>query len=245
MSIPNRDIPQEYATVTLIQYPNSNSHATGFFYTDQDENQYLITNKHVLDPEDEDPEEIRILLRGTPDLSRLQYEDIELADDNGGKNWLSHPTDSDVDIAAIPLDIDLRQYGNMAFSQDVFLPDNVQIGAGEQAMILGYPFKGNRPYLPVARSALIASPYGVPFEGMKCFATDANMHSGTSGSPVLTIPSAIQETEGGISMFSGERTYLLGVHSATLHSDHDPEEGPLNLNLSWYAELIEDIVNSS
>lgn len=244
MSTHEPSLPQQYASVTLIQYPDSQSHATGFFYGNKNGNFYLITNKHVVDPEDEELQEIRILLRQSRDLAQLEYKDIQLIDHSGGENWLEHPSDPEADVAAIPLDVDLTQYGNLAFSRDVFLPDDVRIGAGQQAMILGHPFKGNRPYIPVARSALISSPYGVAFQGMNCFATDANMHSGTSGSPVLTIPSSIQQTEDGISLMGGKATYLLGVHSATLHSNHEPEEGPLNLNLSWYAELIEDIVAS-
>lgn len=245
MSMPNRPVPQEYMTVTLIQYPQIQGHATGFFYGNDPENQFLVTNKHVVDPEDTDPNEIRILLRGLQNAANLDYLDISLYDGSGNATWLTHPTDPDVDIAMIPLEIDLRQYGNMAISNDMFLSDDVELKAGEQAMIIGHPIKGSRPYIPVARSALISSPYGVPFQGMRCFATDANMHSGTSGSPVFTIPSAIQEQGDSIAFFAGKQIYFLGVHSATLHSDHDDAEGPLNLNLTWYAELIEDILRAN
>ncbi|WP_345530638.1 hypothetical protein, partial [Actinoplanes utahensis] len=142
MSAPDRKVPQEFATVTLIQYPSLSGHATGFFYLGQDDNQYLITNKHVVDPEEDDVENIRILLRGSSNLADLEYQDISLLSESGGRNWLEHPVDTDADVVAVPLDVDLRNYGNRVFSRENFLPDEIQIGAGQQAMILGYPFKG-------------------------------------------------------------------------------------------------------
>lgn len=243
MTIPEEPIPPEYKVVTLIQYPNSEDHATGFFYTAPEKGQYLVTNEHVLDPENEDSEECRILLRGRQDAAQLHYRDIDLYDDEGNQAWLSHPTDDDVDIALLPLAINFWKYGNRAIRENKFLPEEVNIKTGEQAMVIGHPFKGQSPYIPVARSALIASPYGVPFEGKKCFATDANMHSGTSGSPVFTIPSAIQNRGGSTTLGGSQQIYFLGVHSANLSAGHDEEEGPLNINLTWYAELIEDILD--
>lgn len=248
MRLPDQSIDPVYAAVTLIQFPNSQGHATGFFFIDSNDDPYIITNHHVIRPEDhetaegDNPDEIRILIRGSANAEDLEFYDKELYDGSGGKNWIEHPSGSDVDVAAIPIDIDLSQKGSIPLSRANFLPDDAVLGAGEEAMIIGYPFKGERPYLPVIRSALISSPYGSPFQGTPSFATDANMHSGTSGSPVLTLPSATLQREDSFSISSGQQTYLIGVHSASLHSDHPEEEGPLNINVAWYVGLLNDMI---
>jgi len=40
-------------------------------------------------------------------------------------------------------------------------------------------------HLPVARQAVIASAFGIRFQGQGYFLTDARMHRGTSGAPVV------------------------------------------------------------
>jgi hypothetical protein len=40
-------------------------------------------------------------------------------------------------------------------------------------------------HLPVARQAVIASAFGSRFQGQGYFLTDARMHRGTSGAPVV------------------------------------------------------------
>jgi hypothetical protein len=68
------------------------------------------------------------------------------------------------------------------------------------------------------------------------------MHSGTSGSPVLTRPSALQQTNEGFQLGGQQRMHCLGIHSATMLSDHEVEEDPLNINVTYYAELLGDII---
>lgn len=256
--LPDRGVDPLYTTVTPILYPDSSAHATGFFYTELDDTEseevdldsagiYLVTNHHAVADENGNPisDSIRIMTRpDSQDLTNLQYHDITLESDDGEQQWLEHPQGSEIDVVAVPLNIDLDGTGTRVISNQLRLPDNIKIQFGQEAAVLGYPIRGQSPYLPIARNAMIASSYGVPFQGLPCFATDADMHSGTSGSPVLTRPSALQQTTEGFQLGT-QKMFFLGVHSATMQSDHEPEEGPLNINVTWYAELLEDIIRQA
>ena len=256
MSIPNQSISPIYTVATPIQYPDGSGHATGFFYstgTQRDapneferENTFLITNKHVVTNEDGLPidDSIRILTRPSREnISQIDYHDVSLHDD-GEPNWVEHPSNDNIDVVAIKLDInvDFDKSGTHYLTKNNMKPDDIVLQPSQEAMVIGYPIRGEAPYLPISRNAVIASPYGAPFQDLPCFAIDADMHSGTSGSPVLTRPSPAQQTETGPVIGGRQSLHFIGVHSATMQSDHDLQEGPLNLNIEWYAELIKDMV---
>ena len=110
---------------------------------------------------------------------------------------------------------------------------------------MGYPLGvyDSKNNLPIFRNAMIASSYGVPFQGQPMFLTDANLHPGTSGSPVITKPkSAWVDDKGNTNIITGTVYYLLGVHSGTLGvTPAGKAEIPLGLGAAWYANLIEEI----
>jgi hypothetical protein len=62
-----------------------------------------------------------------------------------------------------------------------------QIEVGTSVLIVGFPlgFHDTLHRLPVARQAVIASAFGIRFQGNGYFLTDARMHRGTSGAPVV------------------------------------------------------------
>ncbi|WP_229122423.1 S1 family peptidase [Halapricum desulfuricans] len=247
MSVPSQSIDPIYTVVTPIQYPDKSGHATGFFFS-IGEQTYLITNYHVVANEDGAPisDTIRILTRPSrQDITKVNHRDIKLHS-GGEPSWLEHPKGRDIDVVAIPLDLDVDfdNIGTHYLSYTQLKPDDIILKPGQEAMVIGYPIRGNSPYLPVSRNAVIASPYGAPFQGLPCFAIDADMHSGTSGSPVLTRPSPIQHTEDGPVVGGRQQMHFIGIHSATMQSNHNPSEGPLNLNTEWYAELIKEITKS-
>ena len=96
---------------------------------------------------------------------------------------------------------------------------------------------------PVTRNAIVSTQYGFPYNGAPAFLTDARMHPGTSGSPVLAGPVTLI-THGGIDLW-GPAYKLLGVHSSTLLQPvEESERRWLDLNTSWYAELIEEIAET-
>ena len=63
---------------------------------------------------------------------------------------------------------------------------------------------------PVARHAVIASSFGLRFQGQGYFLTDARTHRGTSGAPVVMRDANAMSTGNNLPW------KLLGVHSARL-----------------------------
>ena len=110
-------------------------------------------------------------------------------------------------------------------------------------LIVGFPlgFHDHLHHLPVARQAVIASAFGIRFQGQGYFLTDATMHRGTSGAPVV----ARVTTER-----SGRADFpwmLLGVHAARMDvSNRDSNEDErLNLNCAWYADVLLTLTDES
>jgi hypothetical protein len=88
--------------------------------------------------------------------------------------------------------------------------------------------------LPVARQAVVASAFGVRFQGQGCFLTDARLHRGTSGAPVVA--RVVGKGSGRTEL----PWMLLGVHAARLdvtNRDATQDES-LDLNFAWYADIL-------
>ena len=103
-------------------------------------------------------------------------------------------------------------------------------------LIVGFPlgFHDTLHHLPVARQAVIASAFGIRFQGQGYFLTDAQMHRGTSGAPVVTRMTSQGSGRGDLPWM------LLGVHAARMdvaNRDVDQDER-LNLNCAWYTDVI-------
>ncbi|HUT00717.1 MAG TPA: hypothetical protein VMY59_10405, partial [Candidatus Thermoplasmatota archaeon] len=81
-----------------------------------------------------------------------------------------------------------------------------------------------------------------PFSGTPCFLTDANLHPGTSGSPVITKPkNTWVDNEGNTAITTGTRYYLLGIHSGTTGIISGNIRIPLGLGVAWYIKIVEEI----
>jgi hypothetical protein len=86
----------------------------------------------------------------------------------------------------------------------------------------------------VVRQAVIASSFGLRFQGQGFFLTDARTHRGTSGAPVV-MRAAPDDAE------TGELHWkLLGVHSSRMdmRTRDRQEDESLGLNCAWYADIL-------
>lgn len=240
------------ATVTIVIQVAGNSiigSASGFFYK-KDENLFLVTNQHVMrdDKKGIVPDTLRLRLHTDPNDIRKNGEvDIPLYK-NGKRLWKIHSKLPHADVALLKLDAnDIKQrFFVRALSNSAHLPSDLPLHPGEDVFIIGYPlsFHDTKHNLPIFRDAMLASTYGVHFQGAPLFLTDANLHPGTSGSPIITKPkSTWVDDKGGVRMMTGTVYFLLGVHSGTV----DPKitgGKEIGLGAGWYIKIVEDIAST-
>lgn len=260
-----------YTTVTRVNIPNSEDYGTGFFYNHNDK-PYLVTNLHVLakdgvikDKDEADIEyldEIRFFIRNHHDISQTSWIDVSL-DQGIGEDTYIHPFneafDYNIDVAVIPLNQKLSNFaeyinnpdpdvstGSTAFTPDLIMSGEDLLSGGDMAMIIGYPaeFVDTNNYFPILRNGRISSPLGLDFQGKPIFITDALMYEGTSGSPIVAGPETLKNPATGGLRTSSQGFGLLGIHSETYKRPSEVGPERLNLNAGWYANLINEIIES-
>jgi hypothetical protein len=216
------------------------TNATGFFFQ-REEKLFLLTCRHVVldEPAEHRPESLEIELHVDPDnVAVISQFKIPLYRDQ--KPLWRQGVDSAglIDVAAIELD---RAALPETLLCHPFTPDHLvaqldEIEIGTPVLIVGFPlgFHDTLHHLPVARQAVIASSFGIRFQGNGYFLTDALMHRGTSGGPVVTRRTAEHSSRGELAW------HLLGVHAARMDVDNRDEQQDerLNLNCAWYADIL-------
>lgn len=212
--------------------------ASGFFF-ERGGRLFVVTSRHVLfdGPSGHAPDRIEIEVHTDPrDLTRLATLSILLYRD-GVATWHdARDSGGEVDVAALELDRGRMPAGHTirAFGPQHLAAPFEQFDLGARLAIPGFPlgFFDTLHHLPVVRQASIASYYGVRFQGLGFFLTDARMHRGSSGSPVL----APVEGAGA----DQPRWRLLGVHSSRMDmaSRDAAQDESLGLNCAWYADVL-------
>lgn len=214
--------------------------ATGFFF-ERDERLFLVTSRHVVldEASNHRPDRLVIELHVDPQNSAaVSYLSMPLY--HGGQPLWRQCADASgtVDIAAVEIHRAALPESILfsAFTPAHLVAQLDQVEVGTPVLIVGFPlgFHDNLHHLPVARQAVIASAFGIRFQGQGYFLTDARMHRGTSGAPVVARLS--HERSG-----RGDLTWtLLGVHAARMDvSDRDiVQDERLALNCAWYADML-------
>src|SRR5260221_7064188 len=202
--------------VTTLSGQNPMTNATGFFFERHDR-LFLVTNRHVVldEASEHRPDRIEIELHLDPDnVAQTAQFSIPLYRDNQSIWRQGSDTAGIIDVVAIELD---RAVLPQPLLIHAFAPSNLaekldRIEVGTSVLIVGFPlgFHDTLHSLPVARQAVIASAFGIRFQGSGYFLTDARMHRGTSGAPVVVRSPTAQ---------AGRETLawmLLGVHTGRL-----------------------------
>ena len=200
---------------------------------------FLVTSRHVLfdAPSRHAPDRIEIEVHtDLRDLTRLATLSILLYR-SGVAVWKqARDSGGEVDVAVLELDRNTMPAGCVL---QAFGARHLEAGfdvfeVGDRLAIPGFPlgFFDTVHHLPVVRQASIASVYGVRFQGLGFFLTDARMHRGSSGSPVLA--RAPGERTG------SRRWWLLGVHSSRMDmaTRDTTQDESLGLNCAWYADIL-------
>jgi len=216
------------------------TNASGFFF-ERDARLYLVTSRHVvLDATSKhypDRLEIELHVDGV-DLTRSTGFSVPLYADARSVWRQGKDSGGEVDIAVIELDraklpaaVELR-----AFTPAQLAGPGDDIGVGASLLVAGFPlgFHDALHHLPVVRQAVVASSYGIRFQGQGYFLTDARMHRGASGAPVVMRDPAQPPRNPALPWL------LLGVHSARLDmGDRDQVlDESLGLNCAWYADIL-------
>ncbi|MCC2673725.1 MAG: hypothetical protein K0R89_1809 [Ramlibacter sp.] len=214
--------------------------ASGFFF-EREGRLFVVTSRHVLvdKPSNHHPNRVELALHtDAVDLTRFSNVSVPLFRD--GKSTWRQARDSggEIDVATIEID---RAWLPKGANLRAFTPEHLQgpleeIGIGTPVLVVGFPlgFYDTLHYLPVGRHAGVASAFGVRFQGQGYFLTDARMHRGASGSPVVL------NDPGGDPKLPWK---LLGIHSARLDMrtrDREADES-LGLNCAWYADILKTL----
>mgnify|MGYP001765649424 CR=1 FL=1 len=215
------------------------TNASGFFF-ERDGALFLVTSRHVLVDEASQhfPDRLEIELHIGSDISRSTGFSIPLFRDGLSLWRTGSDAAGNIDVAMIEID-------------RAALPDNVvyraftpahlprrfeDIEVGSSLLVVGFPlgFHDTVHHLPVVRQAVIASSFGLRFQGQGYFLTDARTHRGTSGAPV------VMRANAQLPGMAELPWLLLGIHSARLDvgtRDLRVDEA-LGLNCAWYADIL-------
>ena len=218
------------------------TNASGFFFA-RDERLFLVTSRHVVNDEPS---------KHFPD--RLDIELHVDRDNLGASTWFSMPLFSEgvatwrqgsddggsIDVAVLEIH-KARLPSSAVFN--AFTPEHLPksgdaMPIGASVLIVGFPlgFHDSLHHLPVVRQGVVASAFGLRFQGKGCFITDARTHRGTSGAPVVMSKPLKEQSAMGESL----PWTLLGVHSSTIDMgsrDLQVDE-TLGLNSAWYADIL-------
>lgn len=216
------------------------TNASSFFF-ERDGRLFLVTSRHVVvdEPSKHFPDRIEIELHSDPDnLAVSTGFSIPLYRD--GQSLWRQGTDTagEIDVAVIEIErAALPERTHYRAFTPAHLHDPLdQVEVGSTLLVVGFPlgFHDTLHHMPVVRHAVVASSFGLRFQGMGYFLTDARTHRGTSGAPVVMRAPEADAPPGDLPWI------LLGVHSARLDvgtRDLQLDEA-LGLNCAWYADIL-------
>lgn len=229
------------ARISTFNQQSLRTNASSFFF-ERDKRLFLVTSRHVmLDAASEHfPDRIEIELH-TDASNMAQSIGFSVPLYRGGQSLWRQGNDAtgEIDVAVIELERaalpDTMVY--RAFTPEHLLQPSDQVEVGSSLLVVGFPlgFHDQLHHMPVVRQAVIASSFGLRFQGEGYFLSDARTHRGTSGAPVV-MRAAAERAE----RLGDLPWLLLGVHSARLDvgtRDLKLDEA-LGLNCTWYADIL-------
>jgi Trypsin-like peptidase domain len=216
------------------------TNASGFFF-ERDERLFFVTSRHVVidEPSKHFPDRLEIELHIDPaNLGASVWFSMPLYIDGKSAWRQGADTGGEIDVAVLELS---RKALPATMPLHAFTPKHLpaprdNIGIGSSLLVIGFPlgFHDMLHHLPVARQAVVASAYGLRFQGKGFFLTDARTHRGTSGAPVVMKAHHGRTANGTLPWV------LLGIHSSRFDIDERDAkiDEALGLNCAWYADIL-------
>jgi S1-C subfamily serine protease len=232
--------PLLLTTTRVLTFDNNRplTEASGFFF-ERDQRLFLVTSRHVVfdEPSKHFPNRLEIELHiDARNLTRSTRFSVLLYGKERKSVWRQgKDTGGEIDVAVVELDRAAMPQGVVlrCFTPAHLLGALQEVEVGTSLLIVGFPlgFHDVLHHLPVVRQAVIASSFGLRFQGAGYFLTDARTHRGTSGAPVVMRGTS---TEGQLCW------KLLGVHATRMDmSTRDLQlDESLGLNCAWYADIL-------
>ncbi|MGE3500184.1 MAG: serine protease [Candidatus Binatia bacterium] len=219
------------------------TNASGFFFA-RAGRLFLVTSRHVVidEPTGHFPDRLEIELHVDPEnLAQSTGFSVPLYRDRRSLWRQGADTAGNIDVAVIEIDRAAWPATAVyrAFTPAHLLLPPASIDVGSALLVVGFPlgFHDALHHMPVVRHAVLASSFGLRFQGEGYFLTDARTHRGTSGAPVVLKVAARGSTLGDLPW------KLLGIHSARLDlggRDLALDEA-LGLNCAWYADILQTL----
>jgi len=216
------------------------TNASGFFFA-RDERLFLVTSRHVVIDEANGhaPDRLEIELHSDPgNMAISTMFSIPLYRDGAGVWRQGVDGGGQIDVAAVEIERTALPASTVhrAFTPAHLYGADDPIAVGTSLLVVGFPlgFHDTLHHMPVVRQAVVASAFGLRFDGQGYFLTDARTHRGTSGAPVVMRATDAARVADDLPWI------LLGVHSAVFDvgtRDLDIDEA-LGLNCAWYADIL-------
>jgi hypothetical protein len=175
---------------------------TGFFYTANSGEPYIITNRHNVAKKDAFiyPEHLWIEIK-THDVKELNekghptcYErraKLALYNLSSEANWFEHPIYREqVDVAAIPINTILGRLEKnelIAAINQYACFEEMYFDVGSEVFVIGYPLGLTAGKFPIWKRGSIASDVEVDLEGVPKMYVDTASRKGMSGAPVVVL----------------------------------------------------------
>ena len=226
--------------VNTFKQDNLLTNASGFFF-EREGRLFLVTSRHVMvdEPSSHFPDRLLIELHTDPgNMAMSTGYSIPLYN-YGSPAWRQGLDNAGIiDVAVIEID----RYAlpasvvYQAFNSNHLPSPEQTVEIGSPLLVPGFPlgFHDTLHHIAVVRHAIVASSYGLRFEGQGYFLTDGRTHRGTSGAPVVTrIDDPGTENPNLPWLLLGIHSSRLDVGTRDLHLDE-----ALGLNCAWYSDIL-------
>ncbi len=162
------------------------TNASGFFFK-RDERLFLVTSRHVIvdEPSQHFPDRVEIELHTDPDnMAKSTGFSIPLYGESKSIWRQGLDTAGEIDVAVIEIERTALPETAVyhAFTRNHLHDPLDQVEVGTTLLVVGFPlgFHDTLHHMPVIRHAVVASSFGLRFQGKGYFLTDARTHRGTS-----------------------------------------------------------------
>jgi len=273
------DTLHSISTLLLVTFQGIQIQGTGFFYQElaprdpqknfqwrKVEALWIVSNRHMFVPK-KDGKDI-LLDSFTFHLRKIAnnniiWEAITLDITELKKRVRLH-SNPEVDVAMIRVDDlftsrikDDKNYMPWSAVDEENLPGNNNISAevADDVVIIGYPkgFYDEKNVFPIVKSGIIATRWGMNFNGLPVFLIDAKLFPGSSGSIVITKPIDFVIVDGKPMSAKDKQFAFLGVYSGEPFRQHTPidldditiiRKDTFNVGIVWYGQLVVDIAKN-